>query len=99
MGASLCLYQRHARPNRPQAFQLLQQRIERLRVGDGGVELTSSQVDEAAEIGDGLKEFYPKFKVIKSWPCRPALPSPAHVWPAHTGRASPLKPMASDLRR
>ena len=69
------------------------------RVGDGGVELTSSQVDEAAEIGDGLKEFYPKFKVIKSWPCRPALPSPAHVWPAHTGRASPLKPTASDLRR
>ena len=75
MGASLCLYQRHARPNRPQAFQLLQQRIERLRVGEGGVELTSRQVDEAAEIGDGLKEFYPKFKVV-ALPYRPAVACP-----------------------
>ena len=64
-----------ARTARSQAFQRLQQRIERLRVGEGGVELTSRQVDEAAEIGDGLKEFYPKFKVV-ALPYRPAVACP-----------------------
>ena len=47
-----------------QAFQKLQQRVERLRVGEGGVELSALQVEEAGAISEGLKTFYPKFKEI-----------------------------------